>query len=121
MYTVHSNTIYPWFLSKTKPKLVVLHRHRSRCSRSITCIALRAFIDCLRLNSTRAPKSVTAARPKIREYCPQNVGNRLSGSQKNQKQFLEGGSLPPLYNIRVPRRAQNFDRKICFNWDESRI
>ena len=24
MYTVHSNTIYPCFLSKTKPKLVVL-------------------------------------------------------------------------------------------------
>ena len=21
MYTVHSNTIYPWFLSMTKPKL----------------------------------------------------------------------------------------------------
>ena len=21
MYTVHSNTIYPWFVSKTKPKL----------------------------------------------------------------------------------------------------
>ena len=31
MYTVHSNTIYPLFLSKTKPKLVILHRHRSRC------------------------------------------------------------------------------------------
>ena len=35
MYTVHSNTIYPWFHSKTKPKLVILHRHRSRCFRSL--------------------------------------------------------------------------------------
>ena len=24
MYTVHSNTIYPWFLLKTKPKLVLM-------------------------------------------------------------------------------------------------
>ena len=32
--TVHSNTIYPLFLSKTKPKLVIVHRHHSRCLRS---------------------------------------------------------------------------------------
>ena len=35
MYTVHSNTIYPWFLSKTKPKLFILHSHRSRYLRSL--------------------------------------------------------------------------------------
>ena len=28
-------TNYPWFLSKTKTKLVILHRHRSRSLRSI--------------------------------------------------------------------------------------
>ena len=32
---IHSNTIYPWFLSKTKPKLAISHRHRSRCLRSL--------------------------------------------------------------------------------------
>ena len=26
IYIAHSNTIYPWFPSKTKPKLVILHR-----------------------------------------------------------------------------------------------
>ena len=35
IYIAHSNTIYPWFLSKTKPKLFVLHRHRSRCLTSL--------------------------------------------------------------------------------------
>ena len=30
IYTVHSNTVYPWFLSKTKTKLVILYRHSSR-------------------------------------------------------------------------------------------
>ena len=35
IYTVHSNTIYPWFRSKTKPKLFILHRHRSRCLSSL--------------------------------------------------------------------------------------
>ena len=33
IYTVPSNTIYPWFLSKTKPKLVILHCHRNLVSR----------------------------------------------------------------------------------------
>ena len=32
MYTVHSNAIYSWFLSKTKPKLVILNRRRSQGS-----------------------------------------------------------------------------------------
>ena len=28
--TLHPNTIYPLFLSKTKPKLIIVHGHRSR-------------------------------------------------------------------------------------------
>ena len=35
IFTVHSNTIYPCFLSKTKPKLVILYSHCSRCLSSL--------------------------------------------------------------------------------------
>ena len=83
-----------------------------------------AFIDYLRSNSTRAPKSVTAPRPKIQEQCLQNTGNRLSGTQKIKQ--IPGGAWPRsppgrhyyityVYYMYV---AQNiwtiFERKHCF-------
>ena len=46
MYTVHSNTIYQWFLSKTKPKLLILHRHRSRCLKSHTTGRITQHMNC---------------------------------------------------------------------------
>ena len=44
MNTVHFNTIYPcMFLSNPKPKLIILHHHRSRCLRSLLVDARRTL------------------------------------------------------------------------------
>ena len=71
IYTVHSNTIYPWFLSKTKPKLVILHGHRSRCLHVRSSLAWQMPSSCLRDNSKLAnPTLLTRAlQMKILSSC----------------------------------------------------
>ena len=71
IYTNHSNTIYPWFLSKTKPKLVILHGHRSRCLHVRSSLAWQMPSSCLRDNSKLAnPTLLTRAlQMKILSSC----------------------------------------------------